>query len=239
MYSGSKFNPSQINPDYCDARIAFAKAHEHQALQVERELRQIFNQKNIFVTPAIQYKGSDRSALKLHLQISDGNRVNDHECHKLVNAAKEIYAKIYKNDDVYMSAESLSLMPAGDSLKYLVDQMLALRYGHNNYRVDFFEYAPINFFDLAPLLPVYELVVTNAYETNRLPDDDIEKALYNLAGKKSWEEDILPQEVLDSVMNMAKTFRPYRVFIPANDMIVDDCDPFYSRGFTPDDHQPN
>lgn len=215
MHSGSALKPGQLSEDFAPWLIE--KEHEDLAGMVEYHLRQKFNRANIWVISSSSFSGQTHSPIRQPaIWVLDGDAVYDlvpdPEDKDIIDAARAISVDVYGNDGVYVRGDELSIMPEGDGLKYILDQLLKLRYGHVDYRVELFRTGKTR--DV-------EVSITDIISD--IDDDDdagefVEK---------------VPGDVCDYVLKTAREMRPDIVFRLAPEVTVTQYRPRFSRGFVP------
>ncbi len=111
------------------------KEHEDLAQMVQFQLREHFGRSNLWALPYDQL--NLQNALYPCLRIVDGENAETEFNGAAAQKAKELVPKIYGDEEVYVSVEDITVMPEGDSLKFVVDHLLSLHYGHGNYMVEY------------------------------------------------------------------------------------------------------
>ncbi|MFA7275476.1 MAG: hypothetical protein WC043_01590 [Pseudobdellovibrionaceae bacterium] len=111
------------------------KEHEDFAQMVQFQLREHFGRTNLWVLPYDQL--NQQNVSYPCLRIVDGENVETEFNGLAVQKAKEIVPNIYGDEEVYVSVEDTTVMPEGDSLKFVVDHLLSLHYGHGDYKVEY------------------------------------------------------------------------------------------------------
>lgn len=192
-----------------------AKAHEAQSALVEQDMRTAFPGQLLWVLPYAQVNKQnqpypclriiDGSVLETPLFIETGDPKNPLIDTPLTAKAKEIFPRHYGIDEVYVSTESRTIGNEGDALKYVVDHLLALRYGHKDYMVEF---------NRTNRRSKHASILIEDYS-------DIE----NMAR--------IPQDVVSFVFAKAQEFRPELAFRLDSKTIVVNQSPRVQHGFNP------
>ena len=222
MYSGSRFEESSavdINP-----HILGAKRHETQALMVESELQRQFRRSNIFVIPQTQYIDPKRPEIGPCLRLVDAKRPKAEFNCLGIKAVKRLYPKFYGEQSVYVSVDDLTIVPKGDGLKYAVEQMLNLRYGHDKYSVEY---------DRHKWLPWKSSILIEAAAFSRHPTETGIDALLRFAGLEDVPEVKVPREVADFILELSRRFRPDMTFSLAKETKLWNVKADYPPGFVP------
>lgn len=112
-----------------------AKKHEDFAQMLEFQLRTHFNRQNIWV---ISHEQKDKANKSYPCIRVIDNELPENIFRGAVSMkAEEIVPDIYGMEHVYVATDSTSVMPDGDSLKYVIDHLLSLQFGHHDYQVEF------------------------------------------------------------------------------------------------------
>lgn len=133
MSKKSVVNARQVAPDN-EFRLV-TKEHEDLAQMVQFHLRKHLGRSNLWALPYDQL--NQQNVLYPCLRIVDGENVETEFNGAAAQKAKELVPKIYGDEEVYISVEDITVMPEGDSLKFVVDHLLSLHYGHDNYMVEY------------------------------------------------------------------------------------------------------
>lgn len=229
MYSGSKFEESLAID--IDPHILVAKSHELKALKVESALQREFKRSNLFVIPCTQYTDSKMSGIGPCLRVADTKRPKAQFNGPAMKTAEKLYPQFYGEQSVYVSVDDLTIMPKGDALKYVVDHMLELRYGHDDYSVEY---------ERHKWLPWKASVLIEAVAFNPHPTETgidaflrITQAIENGDSIQVPSEARVPKEVADFVLDISRRFRPDMTFSLSEDTKLWNSKAHYAPGFTP------
>jgi hypothetical protein len=182
-----------------------AKAHEAQALEVTKRLRDIFPGRLLWALP---YAQINREHIGYPcLRVVDGQQPETPFESDLVLAAQQILPAVYGNQEVYVTTESRTITPEkGDSLKYIVDHALALRYGHKEYMVEF--------------------------DRSRARSKTATLAVYDFGNTDYFQ--MVPESVVACAFKLAKEFRPDLNFrLDTSETLQTQALPRYENGFKP------
>lgn len=220
--------------------IEFEKSHEGKAHKVETILRTQEDRNDIWVLPFKQY--SDGDDYKLAIKVLDAqdvkNPISDTD---LVKKSKEICTDVYEQD-VYVKSFGLSVMPEGDDLKYVMDKLLELRYGHSLYSVEYnllddidADSADEDCIDAAKLLSRNSVVLIEVscddWMLDLNPDDDEDSNPRH----KDPNDHKVPQEVWDFILKTSSELRSDLCFqlFEEDTSLARDKKPVFAKGFAP------
>jgi hypothetical protein len=216
MHTGSIMRPDQLDED---SRVwALDKSHEDLAQMVENRLRDIFARTNIWVIPTNSVSQTSPQVVRQPaIRLIDGFEIKmpiDMDESAVVLKAKEICSEFYGQEKVYVSTEDATIMPEGDGLKYAVDQLLKLRYGHMDYTVEFERKGNSNHVE------IYITDWDSVWPCEDGDEDDYEEGL--------------PQDVVTFVKKVSQELRPGIVFEFAQGIVYSpEQAPYFAPGFEP------
>jgi hypothetical protein len=219
---------SVVHLDRVDPEISItleSKKHEYLARMVEFQLRQHFGRNNIWVIPEEQNKPPQGHSPCV--RIIDSNERKASFNGAAFNLAKEIVPQIYGSEEVYVSTDDVTIMPEGDALKYVIDHLLSLQYGHRDYfvkfeRVEGTSQVIIEINDMDYLLSTYT-------------EEDDDGEVHLTTNGKDWDEPCarcgIPNDVVLFVFEYARNFRPDIEFTLSTCVNVVNEEPYFAPGY--------
>jgi hypothetical protein len=144
MRTQSVANLAEVDPEI--SITLESKKHEDLATMVEYQLREHFGRQDIWVLP--EQQNNPPHGHYPCVRVIDGNSLEAEFNSAVHIKAKEIVPVIYGQEDVYVSVEDVTVMPEGDALKYVIDHLLSLQFGHRDYFTEFFRIEGTNLVEI-------------------------------------------------------------------------------------------
>jgi hypothetical protein len=227
---------SVVNPAEVDKEISItweSKKHEDLATMVECKLREHFGRQNIWVIP--EQQNSPPHGMYPCVRVVDTNSLKGRFNSQAYLEATQLVPQIYGSEKVHVSIDNVTVDPEGDGLKYVIDHMLSLQFGHRDYFTNFFRIIDTNSVEVV----INDLKQLGAFEEDDDEWDDEPTAQLEYVGGDAAELTAkgyaypIPNEVVLFVFKIVREFRPDLEFTLSTEVKPIPDAPDYAPGYSP------